>query len=99
MDEMPAIRQVRESINSEEVELLIVNLSKYDNIQAAKDVIEKENIKEIAYFDMNGNLGDEYNIIGIPAAFYIDKDGVINDIKFGREEAEDILLKLERIIE
>ena len=94
---MPEIRVVRESIDTEEVELLIVNLTKFDNIDTAKKIMNTESLDSIAYFDTNGHFGSEYNIMGIPAAFYVNAEGIIKDISFGADIASDILKKLNKI--
>lgn len=88
---------MRESINPDEVELLIVNLTLFDNIKSARMAITTESLDSIAYFDVNGQLGSEYNIVGIPAAFYVNSQGIIKNISYGAETASDILLKIEEI--
>lgn len=97
LSEFPEIREVRESINPDEVELLIVNLTLFDNIKSARMAITTESLDSIAYFDVNGQLGSEYNIVGIPAAFYVNSQGIIKNISYGAETASDILLKIEEI--
>ena len=49
--------------------------------------------------DTSQNVALEYNIRGIPTTFFIDKDGIIRDIKFGAFLSKtEIEMRLSKII-
>lgn len=83
---------MREAID-DDVVLMAINLSKHDNKDRAKEHMESEGLKDIGYYDVNNELIN-YNIVGIPAAFYIDPDGNIKNVSLGGDTAEGILEKI-----
>lgn len=79
--------------------LLIVNLTEFDNIKSARMAVQTESLENVAYFDVNGHFGKEFNIIGVPTAFYINSEGIISNISHGADTADGILSKLKEITE
>ncbi len=98
ISELPEIREVRDA-NLGDFEILIVNLSKYDDINTAKEIITSEQLTNEAYFDVNGHLVDNYNITGIPTSFYIDAYGIIKKVEKGKDNAANILSNINDLIE
>lgn len=96
--ELSEIREVHEEINSDDTEILIVNLSNFDFIDSAKLIIEEESLEEISYYDINNHL-ENYNIMSIPASFYIDSEGVIVKTTLGADSASKIIESLNNIKE
>jgi hypothetical protein len=86
---------VREGIQEDQVEIMIINLSNTDKIDRAKEIIRGEGLTDVSYYDVEGEIMKNYNVIGVPAAFYVDPDGIIKNISFGADSAEGILEKIE----
>lgn len=99
LSEFTEIHEVLDEINKEEVELLLINLTEFDNMKSAKMAVEMEELEEIAYFDVNASLGKEFNIVGVPTALYIDGEGIIRNITYGLDNASGIVSKLDGILE
>lgn len=77
----------------DDVVLMAINLSKQDKKDRAKAHMESEGLADIAYYDIDNELLN-YSILGIPAAFYIDPEGVIKNVSLGADTAADILEKI-----
>lgn len=92
LSELPELHEVRENIG-DDVVLMAINLSKQDNQNRAKDHMTSEGLSEIAYYDVNNELLN-YSILGIPAAFYINPEGVIKNVSLGADTAAEILEKI-----
>lgn len=71
-----------------------MNLTKHDNKDKAKKIIKDEGLESLSYYDVNDDLNQNYDIIGVPASFYIDEDGIIKKITFGADVASGILEKI-----
>lgn len=82
-------------IDNENAEILVVNMSKQDKISEAKKIIESKGLEDLAYFDVKGEFAKYYGIVGVPAAYVIDSEGVIKEINFGLVSLDDILKKIE----
>lgn len=82
-------------IDNENAEILVVNMSKQDKISEAKKIIEGKGLEDLAYFDVKGEFAKYYGIVGVPAAYVIDSEGVIKEINFGLVSLDDILKKIE----
>ena len=95
IQELEFISQVGESINSEQSEILVVNMSKQDDMDDAKEIIESKGLNDLAYFDIKGEFAKFYGIIGVPAAYIIDPEGIIEEIHFGLVTSDEILNKIE----
>jgi hypothetical protein len=75
---------------------MLVNLSGHDNVEKARNLMEDYGYEAIAFYDVDDVLTSAYNIVGIPAAYYIKPDGTIKNISFGADIASGILEKIEK---
>lgn len=53
-----------------------------------------EGLETFSYYDVDGEIPGNYNVIGVPAAFYISPDGVIKNIAFGADTPVNIVKKI-----
>jgi hypothetical protein len=90
---MPEIREVREMIE-DDVIIIVANLSAYDDIKKAKGIVSDYGLEDVSYYDVNDDLTKNFDILGVPAAIYIDPEGKIKKLSFGPETANDILEKI-----
>ncbi|MBJ2354966.1 hypothetical protein [Sphaerochaeta sp. S2] len=77
----------------DDVVLMAINLTKHDNKERAIAHMESEGLADIGFYDVNNELVN-YNIVGIPAAFYIDPEGNIKNVSLGADQAAGILEKI-----
>ena len=100
--EMPFLEEVSENLKEKGLVLLAVNIGE------GPDTVE-EFMREFGYsfqvlLDLNGAVASEYNKYnvygrGIPMSFFIDREGIIRDIKVGAfQSQEELEERLERII-
>lgn len=75
---------------------MIINLSAHDDYDDAKAIISKYQLEDHSYFDTEDVMSKNFDIIGVPASFYIDEEGLIKAISFGEEDAEGILEKINK---
>ena len=94
--EMPFIQEVYEEWSASGLVVLAIN--KGESLSTAKDFMQSYNLSFPALLDINQDVALEYNIRGIPATFFIDKDGIIQAIKVGpflsKAEIENSLSKI-----
>jgi len=83
-----------ESIDDDEVTIMLVNLSKQDSTKRAKAIIKENGLEAVAYYDMNGEFMKHFSIPGVPTAFYINESGHVKVKSIGGDNASGILKKI-----
>lgn len=94
--EMPFIQQVYNEWQERGLVVLAINLG--EGSDKVTSFVESYNISFPVLLDTNQEVARGYNIQYIPTTFFIDRDGIIQDMKIGafqsREEIESSLSKL-----
>ena len=94
--EMPFIQEIYEEWSDKGLIILTVNLQ--ENPSQVKEFVESFGFSFPVLLATNREVPLAYNIRGIPATFFIDKDGIIQDIKIGafagKTEIESRLSKI-----
>ena len=94
--EMPFIQEIYEEWSDKGLIILTVNLQ--ENPSQVKEFVESFGFSFPVLLATNRKVPLAYNIRGIPATFFIDKDGIIQDIKIGafagKTEIESRLSKI-----
>ena len=94
--EMPFIQEIYEKWSGKGLVILAVNLQ--ENPSQVKEFVESFGFSFPVLLATNQEVSLAYNIRGIPATFFIDKDGIIQDIKIGafagKTEIESRLSKI-----
>ena len=94
--EMPFIQEIYEEWSGKGLIILAVNLQ--ENPSQVKEFVESFGFSFPVLLATNQEVSLAYNIRGIPATFFIDKDGIIQDIKIGafagKTEIESRLRKI-----
>ena len=97
--EMPYLEEVYQEWHDRGLVLLAINIG--ENPQEVWAFLQGQGYSFPVLLDLNGRVASKYNIWawGIPISFFIDKDGVIQDIKIGSflNKAE-IEARLDKII-
>ena len=94
--EMPYIQQIYDEWQERGLVLLAINIG--ESSSQAAEFMQQHNLSFPVLLDREGNIAQKYNIRGIPTTFFIDRDGIIQDIRIGafqnKEEIESSLSKL-----
>lgn len=94
--EMPYLQQVYEEWSAKGLVLLAIN--KGENAAQVREFMQSYNLSFPVLLDTGESIAQKYNIRGIPTTFFIDKDGIIQDVRIGafqsKAEIERSLSKL-----
>ena len=94
--EMPFLQQVHEE-KSGEVVLLAVNFR--GSQSEVEGFMENLDLSFLTVLDTDERMAQQYNIRIIPTTFFIDREGVIQDIKIGAFASEsEIIAQLDKAI-
>ncbi|MDP7285643.1 MAG: TlpA disulfide reductase family protein, partial [Dehalococcoidales bacterium] len=94
--EMPFLQQVHEE-KSGEVVLLAVNFG--GSQSEVEGFMENLDLSFLTVLDTDERMAQQYNIRIIPTTFFIDREGVIQDIKIGAFASEsEIIAQLDKAI-
>jgi cytochrome c biogenesis protein CcmG/thiol:disulfide interchange protein DsbE len=77
--------------------LVVVQMYMNEDAVTVSDYTERVGLNYIRVPDPDGRLSIEYRILGIPSHFFIDRDGVLRQLKVGtlsRDEMDRILTEL-----
>ena len=75
--EMPFIQQIYEEWSDEGLVLLAINIG--ESSGTVQDFMRSNNISMPVLLDTSREVAQRYGITGIPATFFIDKDGIIQN--------------------
>jgi len=94
--EMPYIQQIYDEWQAKGLVLLAINIGESPS-QVAK-FMQSQGLSLPVLLDGKGNIAVMYNVRAIPTTFFIDRDGIIKDMKVGafqsKAEIESSLSKL-----
>ena len=94
--EMPYLQQIYEEWLERGLVLLAVNIG--ESSSEVAEFMQSYNLSFPVLLDTKQEISQKYNVRGIPTTFFIDKDGVIQDVKVGsfqsKEEIESSLSKI-----
>ncbi len=94
--EMPFLQEIYQAWSGKGLVVLTVNLQ--ENPSRVKEFVEEFGLSFPVLLATSQEVPLAYNIRGIPATFFIDKNGIIQDIKIGafssRVEIEQRLIKI-----
>jgi peroxiredoxin len=94
--EMPYIQQAYDEWQERGLVLLAINIG--ESPSQVEEFMQSQELSLPVLLDIEGNIAQKYNIQYIPSTFFIDKDGIIQDMKVGAfqstAEIESSLSKL-----
>ena len=94
--EMPYIQEIYEEWSDAGLILLAINMG--ESPSQVENFMQSHNLSLPVILDTKQVIAQKYNITGIPATFFIDKDGIIQGKKVGafrnKEEIEGYLDKI-----
>ena len=89
--EMDAIQQVYSDYQNEGLTVLAVNMTFQDNQNVAAEFVKENGLEFPVLFDLNGVTAETYNMYALPTTFFIDRDGVVQDVVIGGPMSEALL--------
>ena len=97
--EMPFIQEIYEGWTGKTPSLVILTINLGESPSRVERFMERYGLSFPVLLDTSQNVALEYNIRGIPTTFFIDKDGIIQDIKIGAFlNRTEIEMRLSKII-
>ncbi len=94
--EMPYLQQVYDEWSGIGLVLLTINIG--ESSSKVEEFMQDYNLSFPVLLDTKRDVAQKYNVRGIPTTFFIDKDGIIQDMKVGafqsKEEIESSLSKI-----
>jgi peroxiredoxin len=98
--EMPAIERAYLQYRSQGLVVLAVNATSQDNLSEAQDFIEALGLSFPVLVDPQGEVMSFYQVLALPSTFFIDAEGIIQDVVIGGPMAEALLTsRMERLVE
>ncbi len=85
--EMPYLQQIYEEWSGKELKLLTINIGESSSV--ASSFMQSYNLSLPVMLDTRQTVSREYNILGIPSTFFIDKDGIIQGVKVGAFQSKE----------
>ena len=82
-DEMPFIQEIFENKEWSDKGLVILAVDIGESPSTVKEFLESYGLSFQVLLDSEQSVAKNYNIRGIPTTFFIDKDGIIQDMKIG----------------
>jgi thiol-disulfide isomerase/thioredoxin len=88
--EMPFIQEVYKDPEWQKTGLVILAVNLMESASAAAEFMKDNGLHFKVLLDAEGKVGKMYNISAIPTTYFIDKNGIIWDVKIGtfRSKAE-----------
>jgi len=89
--EMPAMQKMYEKYQADGFTILAVNAAIQDDHQAALDFVNQMQLTFPVLFDNNGEVTAVYDNPALPTSYFIDPQGIIQDVVVGGPMAEALL--------
>lgn len=75
-----------------------VGVASQDTESKARGFVEKHGLTFPTGLDHTGKIREAYGVFGMPTTFFVDKNGVINDLHVGEVTKELMKYELDRIL-
>jgi len=83
----------RQEIEANGITIILVDVG--ESLQTVKEYIDANNISFDIFLDENTEVAGEYKIVGVPTFFFVDREGIILDVKnVLSDDYQEILLRL-----
>jgi peroxiredoxin len=98
VEEMPLIEEVYQGWAGKPPSVVILAIDVKESLSKVRSFMEDYNLSFPALLDSDGSVAEKYGVRAIPTSFFIDKDGIVQDVKIGSfqsvAEIEDSLRKV-----
>jgi cytochrome c biogenesis protein CcmG/thiol:disulfide interchange protein DsbE len=89
--EMPAMQQVSADYDDNKFVVLAVNNTQQDSREAVEAFILERELTFPVLLDNNGDVAARYQVHSMPTTFFIDPDGIIQEVVIGGPMSEALL--------
>jgi cytochrome c-type biogenesis protein len=99
--EMPDFQKAHDELDEEEAVILAINLTDgtRDTKAAVQSFVNNNSLSMNILLDEGTKVADDYNIVNIPTTYIIDKEGNINFSQAGVLSYEQLMSKINNLIE
>jgi peroxiredoxin len=88
---MPAMQKIYDKYSQEGLILLAVNNTYQDNLSDVISFVDENNLTFPILLDTNGEVSNLYQVQALPSTFFINQDGIIEDIIIGGPMSEALI--------
>ena len=88
-DEIPALQHIYQSHSSRGLELIGVSIDGAGEAERIRSFASEYGITYPIWHDQQNRIGEDFRLIGVPATFLIDRDGMLRWRRFGPVDADD----------
>jgi peroxiredoxin len=90
-EEMPAINKIYNEYKDEGFVVLAIDMTYQDDPTAIQPFVEKYGLSFPILLDESGTVGKAYQLKSLPSSYFINRDGIINEVVIGGPMAEALL--------
>lgn len=97
--EMPALERVHQTYAARGVVILGVNAANQDTLAAAQTFITENGLTFPILYDLKGQAGSLYQVAALPSTFFIDRQGIIQEVVIGGPiSASHLQISIEQLL-
>lgn len=89
--EMPAMQRVYEAYREQGFTILAVNATNQDSLNNAAGFVSEHNLTFPILIDSTGEVSMAYQVRSLPTSFFVDQNGIIQEIVIGGPVSEALL--------
>jgi peroxiredoxin len=89
---MPDMQQAYERYNEQGFTILAINATNQDNLSAVEDFILEHELTFPVLLDTQGDVSRLYQLRSLPTSFFVDAEGIIQEVIIGGPMSEALLL-------
>ncbi|CAM3551323.1 thiol-disulfide oxidoreductase ResA [Marinicrinis lubricantis] len=97
VNEMPALQKQYDQWKDDNVVVLGINLS--ESRVTVQSFIDRFAITFPIIIDNDNEIRNKYNVMSYPTTFFVDSSGVIKDKFIGEMKEQDILIRINRLLQ
>jgi peroxiredoxin len=97
--EMPAIERVYQRLEQQGLVIIGLNATSQDTEAAARAFAQEYGLSFPIALDRDGSASAQYDLMGLPSTYFIDREGIVRDVIIGGPMSEGVMLaKLEELL-
>lgn len=89
--EMPAIQKLYDEYKDQGFDVLAINMTYQDDFSAISPFVQENGLTFPILIDQTGEVARKYELRSLPSSFFIDRDGIIQEVVIGGPMAEALL--------
>lgn len=98
--EMPALQRLYQDFQPRGLEILAVNSTSQDTPEAAQAFVAQQGLTFPVLFDQQGEVKRLYHVDALPSTYFIDAQGIIQDVVIGGPMSEALLrIRAEQLLD